>query len=123
VEKLVFWIPNPAFLAHFQVGLEIARELAGFETKKAVRNLAGRGYTFAEGNGTWDVSGQFRFPKEKWIKKRTEDKGSLASHLVARMAVQWVTTGWWVRRMGGMRLATCFCAFIASSTFSTHFQL
>lgn len=52
VEKLVFWIPNPAFLAHFQVGLEIARELDRFETKKAVRNLASRGYTFAEGNGT-----------------------------------------------------------------------
>jgi hypothetical protein len=52
VEKLVFWIPNSAFLAHFQVGLEIARELAGFETKRAVKELAGRGYTFAQGNGT-----------------------------------------------------------------------
>jgi hypothetical protein len=52
VEKLVFWIPNSAFLAHFQVGLRIARELAGFETKNAVSDLAARGYTFAEGNGT-----------------------------------------------------------------------
>ena len=52
LEKLVFWIPSTAFLAHFQDGLEIARELSGFETKKAVKDLAGRGYTFAEGNGT-----------------------------------------------------------------------
>ena len=52
VEKLVFWIPNSASLAHFQVGLRIARELAGFETKKAVKDLAERGYAFAEGNGT-----------------------------------------------------------------------
>jgi hypothetical protein len=49
---LVFWIPNPAFLAHFQVGLGIARNLAGFEIKRAVNDLAGMGYTFAEGNGT-----------------------------------------------------------------------
>ena len=52
MKEVVFWIPNPAFLGDFQVGLEIARELAGFETKKAVRNLAGREYIFAEGNGT-----------------------------------------------------------------------
>lgn len=52
VGKLVFWIPNPAFLVHFQVGLGIARELAGFETKKATKELDGRGYTFAAGNGT-----------------------------------------------------------------------
>jgi hypothetical protein len=52
LEKVVFWIPNPASLVHFQDGLEIARELAGFETKKAVNDLAERGYTFAEGNGT-----------------------------------------------------------------------
>jgi hypothetical protein len=29
-ENLVFRISNPAFLAHFQVGLGIARQLAGF---------------------------------------------------------------------------------------------
>jgi hypothetical protein len=52
VKEVVFWISNPAFLGDFQVGLEIARELAGFKTKEAVRNLAGRRYTFAEGNGT-----------------------------------------------------------------------
>ena len=52
VKELVFLIPNPAFLGDFQVGLDIARELAGFKTKEAVRNLAGRGYTFARGNGT-----------------------------------------------------------------------
>ena len=52
VEKLVFWIPNPAFLAHFQLGLGIAREVAGFETKKAVKDLAARGYTVSDGNGT-----------------------------------------------------------------------
>ena len=52
VEKLVFWIPNPAFFAHFLFGLGIARELAGFETLKAVRDLAGRGFHSEEGNGS-----------------------------------------------------------------------
>ena len=50
VQNLTFWIPNHAFLAHFQVGLGIARELAGFETIKAVKDLAGRGFHFGEGN-------------------------------------------------------------------------
>ena len=31
---------------------EVARELVGFETKEAIRNLAGRGYTFEGGKGT-----------------------------------------------------------------------
>ena len=52
VKEVVFWIPNPAFLAHFQVGLGIARELAGFETMKAVKDLAGRGFHFDEDNGS-----------------------------------------------------------------------
>jgi hypothetical protein len=52
VKQVVFWIPNPAFLAHFQVGLGIAREFAGFETKKAVNDFAGSGFHFGKGNGT-----------------------------------------------------------------------
>jgi len=52
VKEVVFWIPNPAFLAHFQFGLGIARELAGFETMKAVKDLAGRRFHSDEGNGS-----------------------------------------------------------------------
>jgi hypothetical protein len=52
VKEAVFWIPNPAFPAHFPVGLGIARQLAGFETKKAVNDFAGSGFHFGEGNGT-----------------------------------------------------------------------
>ena len=52
VKEVVFWIPNPAFLAHFLFGLGIARELAGFETMKAVKDLAGRGFHFDDDNGS-----------------------------------------------------------------------
>ena len=48
---MVFWIPNFAFLARFLFGLGIARELAGFETMNAVKDLAGRGFHFDEANG------------------------------------------------------------------------
>ena len=46
---MVFWIPNPAFLAHFLFGLGIARELVGFKTKELVRNFAGRGVHLRKG--------------------------------------------------------------------------
>ena len=52
VKEVVFWISNPACLAQFQLGLGNARELAGFETRKAVSNLVGMGYAFGDGNGT-----------------------------------------------------------------------
>ena len=52
VKEVVFWIPNPAVLAHFLFGLGIARELAGFETMKAVKDLAGRRFHFDEDNGS-----------------------------------------------------------------------
>ena len=64
VKKVVLWFPNPAFLAHFLFGLGIARELAGFETLKAVRDLAGRSFVFGEGNGTLEIPSEFLFSRE-----------------------------------------------------------
>ena len=62
VQNLTFWIPNHAFLAHFQVGLGIARELAGFETMKAVKALPEGDSIPTRAMGT-KISAQFLFPR------------------------------------------------------------
>ena len=46
----------------------MARELAGLETKKAVKDLAGRGFAFGESKGRKKVQQNSGFTKNKHLR-------------------------------------------------------